>query len=166
MHGLWCYIKYTFIPVTIRGYEDRDAEDVWSLHERALKEVGAFVAGHGEWDEDLKNVHSIYTKNGGVFYVVDYGGKVIGMGALKRLSDKRAEIKRMRVELEHQGKGLGKKLLFLLEDKAAELGYTELQLDTSVKQEAAVHLYRKHGYREYKRGMLGGLETIWMEKKL
>jgi len=86
------------------------------------------------------------------------------MGALRRVSDERAEIKRMRVEPEHQGKGLGTRLLKMLEKRARDLGYEELQLDTSVRQEAALHLYQKYGYKEYKRGMLGGLETIWMEK--
>jgi len=86
------------------------------------------------------------------------------MGALKRVSDKRAEIKRMRVEPEHQGKGLGTRLLKILEKKASDLGYKELQLDTSIRQEAALYLYQKCGYKEYKRGVLGGLETIWMEK--
>ena len=83
--------------VTIRIYKEGDFEQVWELHEKALKAAGAFVAGHGEWDEDLKDIPGVYLKTGGTFLVVEKDGKIIGMGALKKISNKVVEIKRMRV---------------------------------------------------------------------
>lgn len=154
------------LDFTIRGYQESDLEEVWNLHERALREANAFVAGHGEWDEDLKNIPKVYDNAGGVFLIAEAEGKIIGMGALKRVDSKTAEIKRMRVQPEYQGKGLGTKLLKLLEGKAKELGYTQLILDTSLQQEAALHIYSKHGYKEYKRGELGGLDAVWMNKQI
>lgn len=160
------YSVATELNVTIRGYRESDSEEVWNLHERALKETNAFVAGHGEWDEDLKNIPEVYDNAGGAFVIAELEGRVVGMGALKRVDAETAELKRMRVQPEYQGKGLGTKLLRLLENKAKELGYTCLILDTSLQQQAALHMYTKHGYKEYKRGELGGLYTVWMEKEL
>ncbi len=105
----------------------------------------------------------------GAFYVtelLDEIPTIIAMGALKKVSDVTGEIKRMRVAPEYQGRGIGTHMLALLEKRAVELGYKELQLDTSTLQEAAIHLYQKSFYREYKRGMLGGLETVFMRKDL
>lgn len=150
--------------VAFRGYKEDDFEQVWNLHERALTEVGAFIAGHGIWDEDLKNIPAVYDEAGGVFVIAEAEGRVVGMGALRRVNNDTAEIKRMRVQPELQGKGLGTRMLKLLESKAKELGYKRLILDTSLQQQAALHIYTKHGYKEYKRGELGGLTTVWMEK--
>ena len=136
------------------------------MHERALIDTDAFLFGHGEWDEDLKNIPAVYSKAGGAFFVAEFEGEVVGMGTLKRVSDNTAEVKRMRVSPEHQGQGLGTRLLELVENKAKELGYKELILDTSDRQKAAIHIYKKHGYKEYKRGFLGGWEAVYMKKKI
>ena len=160
------YSVATELNVTIRGYKQTDFDEVWNLHERALKKTNAFASGHGPWDEDLKNIPEVYDKAGGTFVIAELEGKVIGMGALKRIDAETAELKRMRVQPEYQGQGLGTKLLELLESRAKELGYSRLILDTSLQQQAALHIYTKHGYKEYKRGELGGLDTVWMKKDI
>lgn len=139
---------------------------MWDLHERALIDVGAFIAGHGPWDEDLKHIPEVYDNDGGAFLIAEYKSRVIGMGAIRRVNDQICELKRMRVQPEYQGRGLGAKMLHILEDTAKQLAYMRIILDTSFKQQAALHLYVKNGYVEYKRGKLGGLETVWMEKEL
>lgn len=136
------------------------------MHVCALQQVDAFVAGHGPWDDDLKNIPDIYDHAGGVFLIAELNGKIAGMGALRRVDETTAEIKRMRVQPELQNQGIGTILLQKLESKAQNMGYKRLILDTSPKQQAALHLYAKHGYQEFKRGILGGLETVWMEKWL
>lgn len=152
--------------VTFRGYREEDREAVWNLHEKALKHVGAFIAGVDSLDTDLKNIPKVYDQGSGAFVIAEQDGAVIGMGAVRRVDAETAEIKRMRVLPEYQGQGLSTRLLKLLEGKAKELGYKRLVLDTSLKQEAAVHMYSKYGYKEYKRGDIEGWETVWMEKLL
>ncbi len=80
------------MPVVIRGYQERGLNKVWELHEKALIDANAF-GGHGEWDDDLKNIKEVYLDSGGAFLVAELEGEIIGMGALKRISDTRAEIK-------------------------------------------------------------------------
>jgi 3-oxoadipate enol-lactonase len=90
----------------------------------------------------------------------------VAMGALRRTSDDKAEIKRMRTYSSVRRRGYGQMILTELERRAAELGYTTLHLDTSVVQVAAQRLYMKNGYRETGRVMRGNLECILFEKHL
>ncbi len=93
-------------------------------------------------------------------------GLVVAMGALKRTSPERAEIKRMRVHPEYQGRGYGQLILDELEAHARALGYRTLHLDTSILQLPAQRLYEKNGFREVGRDIYQQLEVILYEKPL
>ena len=149
----------------VRSYKDIDKNKVFRLHSFALKKANAFFK-HGHWDEDFKNIEKIYVKNNGEFLVGFLNNKLIAMGALKRISKNVAEIKRMRTHPKFQRKGFGQIILSRLEEKARKLGYKILQLDTTIKQTAAQKFYQKKGYKEVKRGFLGGFETIYYKKRL
>lgn len=149
--------------LSIRRYEPRDHKAVWNLHVTALREVGAYL-GEGKWDEDLHNIEGAYLEDGGEFLIGEVDGELAAMGALKKTAADSAEIKRMRVASSFQGRGFGERMLFLLEKRAMEMGYSLLHLDTSLGQIAARSLYGKHGYREVRRGKIGHLECVFMEK--
>jgi len=151
--------------ITIRQYQDEDRAAVWALHNAALFPTGAHV-GNGPWDDDLHRIQDVYIKAGGEFLVGLLGAVIVAMGALKRLSPDCAEVKRMRVDPEHQRKGFGQAVLNRLERRADELGYRHLCLDTTTKQDAAQQLYRKNGYRETGRKQMGRFEVILSEKDL
>ncbi len=55
---------------------------------------------------------------------------------------------------------------FRLENRARELGYETLHLDTTVGQTAAQALYRCHGYMETRRTQLGPFEVIPFAKSI
>lgn len=117
-------------------------------------------------DEDLDRVEEVYLAGGGEFLVGTVGGRVVAMGALKRTSGLRAEIKRMRVWPECWRRGHGQEMLRALERRAAGLGYSMLHLDTTVGQTAARRLYEKNGFREVSRSRSGGFECVFYEKRL
>lgn len=149
----------------IRRYERADSAVVWELHNAALAATGAHM-GNGPWDDDLRHIEQVYLHNGGEFLVGEYEGQVVAMGALKKMSAERAEIKRMRVAPSLQGQGFGQAMLEALEQKATALGYHTLQLDTTVKQVAAQKLYSKNIYKETHRAIVAGMETIFYEKSI
>jgi GNAT superfamily N-acetyltransferase len=151
--------------VLIRRYEAGDREAVLRLHNEALHGAGAH-AGNGPWDDDLNRIETEYFKDGGEFLVGVLDDRVVAMGAIRRTSAERAEVKRMRVEPALQGRGLGQTMLARLEQRAGELGYRALHLDTTVQQTAARGLYAKNGYREVRRGELAGFECVFYEKEL
>ena len=148
----------------IRRYEPRDSEAVRRLHEVALRQAGIYIEGENWYEEDLGAVESFYLKNGGEFLVGAIEDEIVMMGALGKTGPDRAEIKRMRVAPEFQGRGFGKEMLALLEKRAAELGYATLHLDTAVQQKVARNLYEVNGYQEVRRGVMGGIECIFYEK--
>ena len=149
----------------IRRYRPEDKEAVWRLHNEALDEVGAHL-GNGEWDADLHEIQADYLKAGGEFLVGVLDGRVVAIGALKRLSTGEAEVKRMRVEPALQGRGYGRAILDALHRRAAELGYSRLHLDTTAHQRVARSLYEANGYREARRGEVGPFDCVFYERNV
>ena len=148
----------------IRRYEPGDGEAVWRLHNEALAGVGAHL-GNGPWDDDLHEIWAVYLEAGGEFLVGVLDGRVVAMGALRRVSTTEAEVKRMRVEPGLQGRGYGQVLLDVLHRRAVELGYSTLSLDTTLHQKAARRLYEANGYREVRRGRIGPFDCVFYRRR-
>lgn len=151
--------------IEIRQYQAEDHDVVWALHNLALELIDAH-AGTGPWDDDLHDVENVYLKTGGEFFVGILNGQVVAMGALKRDSDDRAEVKRMRVHPDHQRKGYGQMMLTALENRARELGFKTLILDTAKIQTAARGLYEKNGFRVTGHTKFGDFDVVLYEKIL
>ena len=135
---------------TLRRYTSADQEAVERLHVFAIQQTGAYL-GRGPWDDDVYAIEEVYLKNHGEFLIGECDGLFVAMGALKRTSPERAEIKRMRVLPEYQGCGYGQLILDELEARARALGYQTLHLDTSILQIPAQRLYEKNGFCEVAR---------------
>ena len=149
----------------IRRFQDADHDAVWALHNDALHHVGAH-GGSGRWDDDLHAIRRVYLEQRGEFIVGLLDDELVAMGALRCTDPQRAEIKRMRVAPDIQGRGFGRRILEHIETRATELGYTHLHLDTTAQQLAAQAFYRSHGYRETAREQRGRFELIFFEKSL
>jgi len=90
-----------------------------------------------------------------------------GCGAVV-LSAEFGELKRMYVSPQCRDQGVGKRLIDLLESKAAELGCSLLQLETGPFQPEALGLYERCGYE--RRGPFGQYTddplSVFMQKRL
>ncbi|MEO7002075.1 MAG: GNAT family N-acetyltransferase [Ktedonobacterales bacterium] len=150
---------------TLRRYTPADRVAVEYLHVHAMQQTGAYL-GRGPWDDDVYAIEAAYLNNRGEFLIGEWDGAFVAMGAFRRTSPERAEIKRMRVHPDYQGRGLGQRILSELEVRARALGYTTLHLDTSVLQVPARKLYEKNGYHEVGRDRYSNLEVILYEKQL
>lgn len=147
----------------VRRYKAGDREPVWRLHDVAMRGAGIHL-GEGDWYDDLREIENVYLRNGGEFLVGTLGDEIVAMGAVKKTTDDRAEIKYMRVDPELQQRGFGQTILTALERRAVELGYETLHLDTAVRQKAARSLYESNGYREACRGKKGAIDCVFYEK--
>ena len=147
----------------IRRYEAGDREPVWRLHDVAMRGAGIHL-GEGHWYDDLHEIENVYLRKGGEFLVGTLGDEVVAMGAAKKTTDDRAEIKYMRVDPQFQRRGFGQAILTAQERRAAELGYDTLHLDTAVQQKTARRLYESNGYREARRGRKGAIDCVFYEK--
>lgn len=96
--------------------------------------------------------HSFYAqfnKIGAIRHVVvAYENEhAVGCGAIKAFDTDAMEVKRMFVYPSHRGQGIATTLLDALEKWASELGFTKCVLETGKRQQAAINLYLKNGYR-------------------
>ena len=97
----------------------------------------------GDEKDFFAQYNQIYIDNVIICYKNDVA---VGCGAFKKSDMQVAEIKRMFVPVEHRGKGISLKILSELEVWARELNHTSCILETSVKLENAIALYKKSGF--------------------
>ena len=81
------------------------------------------------------------------FLVAWLDGIPIGCGAITTLDESTAHFKRVFVRPGFRGHGFGRQVMKALEEKAAELGYTVLFLETADKQQEAISMYTSLGYQ-------------------
>jgi ribosomal protein S18 acetylase RimI-like enzyme len=84
----------------------------------------------------------------GVLLLVSDDREVIGTGAMQRIGQQTAEIKRMWVDPSHRRNGVGRALLDRLVSEAREAGYSRIRLDSPDFAVAAHRLYRSAGFTE------------------
>ena len=102
------------------------------------------------------------------FLVVRDGGEVVGCGALLRAPGGWGEVKRMYVQPDRRGRGIGRRVLAELEVLAREARLPLLRLETGIHNGDALALYRQAGFMErepfgdYKPDPL----SVFMEKRI
>jgi putative acetyltransferase len=104
----------------------------------------------------------------GTFVIARADGRAVGCGALRKLDETSAEVKRMYVAPEVRGKGVGRKVLEHLESVGRSLGVHRLVLETGIYQAEAIGLYHQAGFEpvrcwgEY----AGSVTSVCFEKRI
>ena len=73
--------------------------------------------------------------------------KPIGGGAIRKYDDETVELKRVFVHNEYQGQGIGSRLVSLLIEWAAQLGYRRMILETGELLSESCAVYKKLGFK-------------------
>jgi GNAT superfamily N-acetyltransferase len=84
----------------------------------------------------------------GIFLVARDDGRAVGCGAIRLIDAITAEVKRMYVEPNERGKGVGRAVLASLQSAAAQLGARRLVLETGTHSPDALGLYRRAGFTQ------------------
>jgi putative acetyltransferase len=82
----------------------------------------------------------------GAFMVAYLNDVAVGCGAVRRLDQTTAELKRMFVEPSLRGRGIGRVLVDALEQEGRLLGVTKIVLETGTRLAPAIRLYEAMGY--------------------
>jgi len=82
----------------------------------------------------------------GAFLVAYVDDVAVGCGAVRRLDEATAELKRMYVAPSARGQGIGRALVKALEREARLLGVTKIVLETGTRLTPAIKLYEAMGY--------------------
>jgi GNAT superfamily N-acetyltransferase len=135
--------------VQVRPFRREDQDAVLSLQEEFIEEFfPEFLEDPRlhEWNRDVYDIYSSYMESDGIFWVVEKGVEVVGMGGIK-ISEGAPVISRVRVRKTERGKGLGTLLLRHMEEYCFKKGYKKILVDTENHMVAAVKLYEGHNYR-------------------
>jgi GNAT superfamily N-acetyltransferase len=150
------------------GYSAVDAasgEARWALS-RYFGELEERFSGGFDIQQALDEAASSFRDPAGQFVVAMLGEDVVGCGALQWLDERTAEIKRMWVDPQRRGLGLGARLLGHLEAQALRAGRSRVVLDTNAALTEAISMYVAAGYVAIDRYNDNPYAHHWFEKVL
>lgn len=139
-----------------RSFVVREAAD-----ERDIEQVRRLVRAHGDARSTTPGVEYVYADaermpgpyappRGGIWLAVA-ADDAVGCVALRPLTARAAEVKRMFVDSAWRGQGVGRGLLGALIEGARARGYETLRLGTLADMDAAQALYRSLGFTPIER---------------
>jgi N-acetylglutamate synthase-like GNAT family acetyltransferase len=111
------------------------------------------------------DIRGYLTPPGGL-WLAHAGAEIVGCVALRPLTDRIGEIKRLYVRPTHRGQGVADGLLDALEASARERGFHELYLDTHDGLTAAKRFYERRGYARRERYNNNPQATLYMQRRL
>ncbi len=140
--------------ITIRKFETKDAEAVSALISKTMRTTNAkdYTAETIESTLNRLTPENIIQRAGWMhFYVVCDGAAIIGCGAIGSYWGKLDESSLFNIFVlpEHQGKGIGRKIVETLEQDEYFLRAKRIEIPSSI---TASEFYRKLGY-DYKNGV-------------
>ena len=107
----------------------------------------ADLFGEGNAAKELEKYPAAeFAAPGGGLLILQEAGESVAGGAFRRYDADTAEFKRIWTHSRHRRRGLARRVLAELEDRAAELGYRRISLTTGPRQPEARGLYLNTGY--------------------
>jgi putative acetyltransferase len=101
-----------------------------------------------DFERELETLPGGYAEPEGTIIVAFAGGEPAGCVALRRIESGTCEMKRLYVRPAHRGKGIGRDLAAAVIERAREIGYATLKLDTLQSMTEANALYLSLGFKE------------------
>jgi putative acetyltransferase len=131
------------LSITAEPYESPDAQRLITSLDAGLAEL---YPPEQRFGPNLKAQH--LSEGRGTFLVARDDGRAVGCGAIRLLDAATAEVKRMYVQPDQRGKGIGRAVLARLEAAAKQLGARRLVLETGSHSPDALALYRRAGFTQ------------------
>lgn len=133
--------------ILIRPATNADVENVQNLVFAILREYG-LEPEPGGTDADLSDIEANYIKRGGLFEILENAdGNLLGTVGLFPIDAETVELRKMYFDKRLRGRGFGKKTLERMIEKARELGFKKIYLETAGVLREAVGLYEKYGFQ-------------------
>jgi ribosomal protein S18 acetylase RimI-like enzyme len=160
----------------IRRYQPDDNQTVKELHYAGITQMVELIPEEERLipppndehfiDSDLDDIEGAYINSRGDFLVGLEDGEMVVIGAIRQATDTCGELKRLRVRRDRQRHGYGEAMMLRLIERAKELGYQELFLDTLESNLPAQRLFEELGFNELRRERKGPAKLIIYRKKL
>ena len=158
--------------MTIRNIQPGDNTALAKIVRDSLTEFGANKPGTVYYDDTTDHLYELFQTLGSDYFVAEENEAVLGGGGLypsAGLPEGVCELVKMYLAKEARGNGLGQKLIDKCIQRAGELGYNTIYLETMPELKTALSVYEKKGFT-YLSGPMGntghfGCE-LWMKLEL
>ena len=131
--------------IIVPAHSTEQIEMMRHLFREYEKELNVDLCFQG-FDDELKDLPGKYGPPDGALLLAMEDQQAIGCVALRRISPMDAEMKRLYVQPSHRHLGLGRVLAQRIVERARELGYRRMVLDTLDTMHGAQVLYRSLGF--------------------
>ncbi len=131
---------------------DHDAAIARLIREN-LKACHLDIPGTAYFDEALDHLSGFYDCPSRAYYVLVEDERVVGGVGLAEFSGfpHCCEMQKLYLDDSVKGHGYGYDLIRMIEEKARQMKYRQMYLETHTNLQAAVHIYEKSGFREIPR---------------
>lgn len=132
----------TLVQITEEGKQLDEARLLFREYERELDADLCFQS----FEKELENPLYKYGQPNGALILAYWNNELAGCVALQTLEEGACEMKRLFVRPPFRQHKIGEALVTEIVDQAQRIGYQQMKLDTLQRLQAALHLYKKHGF--------------------
>ncbi len=136
--------------IDIRPLRREDDEAIARIIREVLSEFDAVGEGFSSQDAELDAMFEAYAAPRSAYLVAELDGRVVGgsgIGPLTAAEPDVCELRKMYLEADARGRGVGRRLLVACLDAARDLGYRRCYLETLARMDRAQRLYEDFGFR-------------------
>lgn len=135
-------------PTEFKLYEASSNED-YSKAADLFREYASVIGidlGFQNFQDELQSIEEQYSSPKGLLILVKNNTLEVACAGVRAFNGDICELKRMYVRGVARGYGLGRIMLRQCMQRAAELGYRKMRLDTLPNMADAIHLYETEGF--------------------
>lgn len=144
--------------VKIRTYRAEDQSAVARLYSEGL--LAGQIASN-DTGADIENVHEAYFADpASHLWVAEREGRVIGMIGVAREEGETAEVRRLRVDKDHQHSPVGAMLVEIAISHCRHHGYLKVVLDTRFERDAVLDVFTRFGFQHTRTRNVQGKELL------
>ena len=158
--------------ISIRFIQPADNAALAAIIRDSLAEFGANKPGTVFFDPTTDALYELFQQPGSFYLVAEEAGHLLGGAGIfpsAGLPEGVCELVKMYLHKAARGKGLGRLLINECLEKARQLGYKKVYLETMPELSKAVSVYEKFGF-SYLTGPMGDTGhfgcDVWMIKEL
>ena len=135
-----------------RQIESKDNQRLAQIIRDNLKAHQLDIPGTVYFDDNLNYLSDFYladpTKRDYIVMVDDKDDVIGGIGLAELdFMEQTAELQKLYIKSDYQGKGLSYELVSKIEARARQLGYKRMYLETHTNLSTAIHVYERTGYK-------------------
>jgi len=158
--------------ICIRPIQISDNAKIASVIRRTLAEFGADKPGTVFFDPTTDDLFNLFSAPNSAYFIAEAEGSIVGGSGVfptPGLPAGCCELVKLYLLPEMRGRGLGFMIMEKCFQKAIDLGFTEMYLETMPELRTAIGLYEKAGFR-FLAGPMGQsghfVCDLWMIKHL